>query len=55
MLHYPLLAPGTPFYMAKSQTKTDSPIRNFARVSRVWRQGITAKPAKNYDKAHFLP
>jgi hypothetical protein len=40
-----------PFYVAKSQTKTDSPIRNFARISRVWWQGITAKPAKNYDKA----
>src|SRR5215471_10636460 len=28
-----------------------SPIRNFARISRVWWQGITAKPAKNHDKA----
>ena len=40
-----------PFYVAKSQTKADSPIRKFARISRVWWQGITAKPAKNYDKA----
>src|SRR5262249_49114625 len=40
-----------PFYVAKSQTKLVSPIRNFARISRVWWQGITAKPAKNYDKA----
>src|SRR5262252_4902893 len=40
-----------PFYVAKSQTKIVSPIRNFARISRVWWQGITAKPAKNYDKA----
>jgi hypothetical protein len=40
-----------PFFVAKSQTKLISPIRNFARISRVWWQGITAKPAKNYDKA----
>jgi hypothetical protein len=40
-----------PFYVAKSQTKIVSPIRNPAKINRVWWQGITAKPTKNYDKA----
>src|SRR5262249_55686849 len=40
-----------PFFVAKSKTKTISPIRKFARIPLVGWQGITAKPANNYDKA----
>jgi hypothetical protein len=41
-----------PLFVAKSQTKIISPIRKFARIPLVGGQGITAKPANNYDKAH---
>src|SRR5882724_2406646 len=41
-----------PNRVSKSQTNTFSTIRKFARIPLAGWQGIIAKPAHNYDKAH---
>src|SRR5687767_771694 len=43
-----------PYFVAKSKTKMVSPIRKFVRIPLVGWQGITAKTADNYDKAHTI-